>query len=81
MSEPLRFRQTAFGYDYTWEVISPGLQIDAGGRPFVWCRPVQRHKSSKPGRLSAPLVFHLSHLEPATIEYFRTRTLRGIQTT
>lgn len=79
MNQPLRFRQTAFGYDYTWEVMEGGLQVDAAGRPFVWCRPVERHKSSKPGRLRAPVVFHLSHMDPDTIEYFRTRTLRTYQ--
>jgi hypothetical protein len=79
MSEPLRFRQTAFGYDYTWEVMEPGLLVDVDLRPFVWARPVQRHPGKKPGQLRAASVFHLSHLAPDTVEYFRTRTLRTYQ--
>ena len=79
MSEALRFRQTAYGYDYTWEIVSPGLLVDAAGRPFVWARPVQRHAGKKPGRLRGDVVFHLSHLKPETIEYFRTCTLRTYQ--
>jgi len=77
MAEPMRFRCKAYGYDYTWEVLPPGLQVDAALRPFVLARPVVRHKGGKRGRLSAATVFHLSYFAPETIEFFRTRTVRS----
>jgi hypothetical protein len=75
MAEPLRFRSKAYGYDYTWEVLPPGLQVDAALRPFVLAQPVERHKGHKQGRLRGAHVFHLHSMAPETVEYFRARVM------
>lgn len=76
MPEPVHFRCTAYGYDYTWEVEPPGLQVDADQRPFVWARPVRRHPCRKRGYLRGRHVFHLSLFTPETVEFFRRRVMR-----
>ena len=52
------FIANAYGYRYRWEVRSDILQ-DKTGSPFIWAAPVER-LGGKQGRLTRPVVFHLS---------------------
>lgn len=58
------FVAETWGYSYRWKIVSP-IHTSKLGDPFVWAIPIERLPGKqKRGRISAPTVFHLTHLPP-----------------